>query len=155
MDIKKILKSFGYAFSGLRECIKTEQNMRIHLVVASLIVYFACFFGITKTEWAILIITIGFVVFAECVNTAVEALGDAITAEENKNIKIAKDVSAGAVTISAITSLLVGITLFGDGVKIVKTLTYIFTHWWAMGFGAVLIFLMFIFLGLKRKGDKL
>ncbi len=155
MDIKKLLKSFGYAFSGLKECIKTEQNMRIHLVFASLIIYFAYFFGITKTEWAILIITIGFVVFAECVNTAVEALGDTITTEENKNIKIAKDISAGAVTVSAITSLLVGIALFGDGVKIVKTLTYIFTNWWAVSIGAAIFLADLVFICRKRKGDKL
>ena len=154
MDIKKLLKSFGYAFSGLKECIKTEQNMRIHLSVASLIIYFACFFGITKIEWAILLITIGLVIFAECVNTAIEALGDAITKNENKYIKVAKDISAGAVTVLAITSVVVGIGLFGDDEKIIKTLTYIFTNWCAVSFGAVIFLADLVFICKKRKGDK-
>lgn len=153
MDIKKLLKSFEYAFSGLKKCIKTEQNMRIHLTVASLIVYFAYFFGISRAEWAILFGVIGFVIVAECVNTAIEALGDAITKEENKHIKIAKDVSAGAVTVSAITSVVVGIALFGDGARILETITYIFTNWQVMGLGAVIFLMDIIFLWINRKGD--
>lgn len=154
MDIRKFLKSFKFAFLGLKNCIKTQQNMRVHLLVGSLICYFAYFFEISKIEWAILLMVIGFVLFAECVNTAVEALGDAVTKEENLNIKIAKDVSAGAVTISAITSLAVGICLFADGEKIVKTVTYIFTHWQTMVDGAVILMVNFMNFWINRKGDK-
>ena len=154
MDIRKLLKSFKFAFSGIKRCVSTQQNMRIHLLFASLICYFAYFFGISKIEWAILLITIGFVIFAECINTAVEALGDAVTKDENFNIKVAKDVSAGAVTISAITSVLVGICLFGDGEKIVNTITYIFSHWQVMVVGAVILTVNFVNFWIYRKGDK-
>ena len=128
MSIKKLLKSFKYAFSGIVTAIKNEQNMRIHFVVGNLIIPFAYFFGISKAEWATLTLSIGFVIFAELVNTAVENLADAVTKENNEYIKCAKDVAAGAVVITAITAICVGIALFGDVKRIADTLTYIFTH---------------------------
>lgn len=154
MRMKKLLKSFYYAFSGIKECIKSEQNMRIHLSIASLIIYFAYFFGIDKSGWIALIITIALVIFAEFINTSIEALGDAVTKKEDKNIKKAKDVSAGAVTVMAITSVVVGIFLFGDFEKIGKTITYIFTDWKAMCVGALILFGDIMLIGMKIKGDK-
>lgn len=128
MSIKKLLKSFKYAFSGIVTAIKNEQNMRIHFVVGNLIIPFAYFFGISKAEWAMLVLAIGFVFFAELINTAVESLADAVTKEKNEYIKCAKDVAAGAVVISAITAICVGIALFGNAERIAETLVYIVTH---------------------------
>lgn len=128
MTIKKLLKSFKYAFSGIFFTVKTEQNMRIHITVASLIVPFAYFFGISKTEWIALILVIGFVVFAELFNTALENLADSLGKEQNVFIKAAKDTAAGAVTVAAITSVIIGIFLFGDLNRIKDTLVYIITH---------------------------
>ena len=128
MSIKKLLKSFKYAFSGIVTAIKNEQNMRIHFVVGNLIIPFAYFFGISKAEWAMLVLAIGFVFFAELINTAIESLADAVTKENNEYIKCAKDVAAGAVVISAITAICVGIALFGNAERIAETLVYIITH---------------------------
>ena len=128
MSIKKLLKSFKFAFSGIVTAIKNEQNMRIHFVVGNLIIPFAYFFGISNAEWATLVLAIGFVFFAELINTAVESLADAVTKEKNEYIKCAKDVAAGAVVISAITAICVGIALFGNAERIAETLVYIITH---------------------------
>ena len=128
MSIKKFLRSFKYAFSGIFSAVRNEQNMRVHLVVASLIVPFAYFFGLSKSEWAVLALSIGFVVFAELVNTAVEKLSDAVTKEKNEYIKVAKDIAAGAVVVAAITAVCVGIALFGDVERIADALRYIITH---------------------------
>ncbi len=125
MSIKRLIKSFKYAFWGFVHTIKTEQNMRIHLVIANLIMLFAYYFGITRFERALLLMAIGFVVFAEMVNTAIERLSDAVTKEHNINIKYAKDVSAAGVTVAAISAVLVGICLFLDGTKILNTLKLI------------------------------
>lgn len=128
MSIKRLVKSFKYALRGVLKTVKTEQNMRIHLVAANLIIAFARFFGISKAEWAMLFLSIGFVIFAEFINTALENLADAVTKEYNEFIKYAKDASAGAVIVSAITAVLVGIALFGDLERISAALYYIVTH---------------------------
>ena len=151
MSIGRLIKSFKYAFSGILHTIKTEQNMRIHLVIANLIILFAYFFGITRIEWAVLFLTIGFVIFAEMVNTAIERMSDAVTKEYNINIKYAKDVAAAGVTIAAIVAVFVGIALFGDFVKIISTVTYIFTSSDALLVFLVLFIIDILFLFKTRK----
>ena len=125
--MKKLIFSFGYAFSGILHAVMCEQNMRIHLSVANLIIAFSWYFGISRLEWAMLFVAIFFVLFAESVNTAIERLADEETSEYSEKIKHAKDVAAGAVVFSAVSALCVGIALFLDFEKIGKTLTYIFT----------------------------
>jgi len=151
MSVKKFLKSFKYAFSGVFNTVKGEQNMRVHLVVASLIIPFAYFFGISKTEWAILSLSIGFVFFAELINTAVEKLSDAVTKEKNEYIKFAKDAAAGAVVVSGITAICVGFALFGNLKKIADTLTYIITHKESMLLFLCLFIIDIIFIFRKGK----
>lgn len=123
--MKKLIKSFAYAFFGFAKAVRGERNLRIHLSVAALITAFAYFFEITRCEWAILFITIGFVVASELFNTSIEWCADAVTRENNTDIKHAKDIAAAGVTVSAITSVAVGIVLFGDIKKIADTLKYI------------------------------
>ena len=77
--MRGLIKSFGYAFSGFAKAVKNERNLKIHLSVASLIIAFAYFFGLTRTEWAILFLAIGFVIASELFNTSVEWCADAVT----------------------------------------------------------------------------
>lgn len=128
LSIKRLVKSFKYALSGILRTVKFEQNMRIHITVANLIIAFAYFFGISKIEWAVLFFSIGFVIFAELINTAIERTADAVTEDYNDLIKYAKDAAAGAVIIAAITSMCIGVVLFGNFEKIISTLLYIVTH---------------------------
>lgn len=128
MNIKRLAKSFKYAACGIAEAVRCEQNMRIHISAASLIIPFAYYFGITRCEWAVLFTVIGAVVFAELMNTAVERTADAVTKEKNENIKFAKDAAAGGVVAAAAASVAVGFALFGDWGKILTTLAYISTH---------------------------
>ena len=108
------LKGFRYAFSGIIHCIKNERNMRIHIVAALYVLMFARFFAFTRTEYAVLLLTIGGVISAEAINTAVENLADKISEKQDALIKAAKDAAAGAVLILAVFSVLIAIFLFGN-----------------------------------------
>lgn len=106
------LMSFGYAFSGLKAALKKEPNIGIHLIIASLAIILAFFFNFNPTEWIILAFTIAFVLILELINTALESLVNMVSPEIKEEAKVAKDVSAAAVFISALLSLVVGAFLF-------------------------------------------
>ncbi len=104
--------SFQNAFNGIWTAITTQTNLRIHFVVASLVIFAAVYLRIDLDHILDLIVAISIVMLAEMINTAIEFLCDAVTLEHNENIKRAKDVSAGAVLISAIFAALIGLIVF-------------------------------------------
>lgn len=120
--------SFKNAISGIINSIKNERNMRIHLSVFNLIIIFAYFYGLSRAEWAVLLITCASVIGAELINTAIENAVDTFTDKICETARISKDSSAGAVLFFSITSVLVGFMLFFDIDKIADTLIYIFTN---------------------------
>ncbi len=103
---------FKEAFEGLFKLTTTEKNFKFHLVAAAIVIIAAFYFNFTLTEWLILILTISFVLVSEAFNTAIEVLIDYVDKRRNANIKIIKDISASAVLLSAINSIVVGIILF-------------------------------------------
>lgn len=114
MKVKKMLDSFNYAIEGIIYSIRTQRNMRVH-VFATLIVLTLCFFyDLTKVELLITTITITMVIVAEMINTAVECAIDATTNYYHPLAKIAKNVAAGAVLITALNAVLVGYIIFWD-----------------------------------------
>ncbi|MBC8062171.1 MAG: diacylglycerol kinase [Clostridiaceae bacterium] len=114
MKIRKLLDSFNYAIEGLVYSVRTQRNMRIHMA-ATMIILLACFgFNISKVEILIVTITITMVVLAEMVNTAIECALDATTNYYHPLVKIAKNVSAGAVLITALNAVVVGYVVFWD-----------------------------------------
>ena len=110
--MKKLLKSFKYAFDGICTGIKEEQNMKIHITIMILVIIFGIMLKISKMEWIICIILFGLVISMELINTAIENTVDLVTKEKNEQAKIAKDVAAGAVLVSAITSAIIGLIIF-------------------------------------------
>ena len=105
-------KSFGYAFDGLKTAIKNEPNFRFHVVSAIIVMILGLLLRFSAWEFAILTLTIGFVLILELINTTLEALVNLVSPETQQQAKIAKDVSAAAVLISAILALVVGMFLF-------------------------------------------
>ena len=97
-----LYKSFGYAFQGIFNTIRTERNIKIHCAAAILVTIFGIWLQISKTEWMICFILFGFILALELVNTAVEATVDLFTEERKPLAKKAKDAAAGAVLIVAI-----------------------------------------------------
>jgi undecaprenol kinase/diacylglycerol kinase (ATP) len=111
-SIKKRLKSFSYAFSGLKTALQEEHNARIHLVATVLVVALSLFFDINKYEWIAVIFAIGFVFAMELLNSAIENTADFISLEEHDTIRKMKDLSAAAVLVSALVALIVGLIIF-------------------------------------------
>ena len=111
--LKRLLHSFGYAFSGLWYVIKTQQNMRIHLGVTACVILLGLYLELRYDQWAILGLTVGFVMVAEMFNTVAEAAMDATVPHYHPLIKTAKDVAAGAVLITSLISVCVGLLILG------------------------------------------
>lgn len=110
----KQVKSFSCAFSGIFSVLDSEAHMRFHLVFSIYVIAFALkFYNLSTAQWALMVLTISAVWVTEIINTAIECMCDMITTQYNKNIKYIKDISAGAVLVSAIASVAVGvITLY-------------------------------------------
>jgi diacylglycerol kinase (ATP) len=113
MRRSNLLISFKYAFAGLWHVWRTQRNARIHLAVAVIVVAMGLWLGLSRTDWAILALTIGTVLTAEVLNTVVEAAVDLVTAEYHPLAKVAKDVAAGAVLLMAVTAVVVGLLILG------------------------------------------
>jgi len=122
------LKGFKYAFCGIIHCVKNERNMRFHTVAALYVLIFARFFHFTKGEWGLLILTIGSVIAAEAVNTAIEALCDKVCEQKDNRIKITKDAAAGAVLALAIAAAAIGAVLFSSAEGWQELAGFYYTH---------------------------
>ena len=146
--------SFYHALEGFFWAVRNEKNLRFHIVIANLIVVFAYFYGLSAPEWALLILCIGLVISAELFNTGIERAVDTATSEITPLAKAAKDASAGAVLVLAISSLLVGICLFGDAQRIFTTLIHIFTDFKILISCLILGIVDILFLILGGKNDK-
>jgi diacylglycerol kinase len=111
-SISDRLRSFRFAFDGLRSMLRHEHNSRIHLLAAVSAIILGLILRISLTEWAILIVVTGLVFIAELLNSAIETLADLIDTKPNERIKRAKDYGAAAVLISAIIAVAVGVLIF-------------------------------------------
>lgn len=109
---KRLINSFKYAFEGIKAALKSEQNLKIHILMLILVIIFGIILKISKIEWIICIMLFGFVISLELVNTAIENTVDLVTMEKNPKAKIAKDVSAAAVLVAAATSAIIGLIIF-------------------------------------------
>jgi diacylglycerol kinase len=111
-SVNERIWSFKNAFNGVTDFFQTEHNALIHLVVAIIAVGFGIWLSISGLEWIIIVFLIGVVFMAELFNTAIERLGDSITKDYSDMIKKAKDLSAAAVFIAAMTAVLIGLIIF-------------------------------------------
>lgn len=110
--IHRHLKSQENAWRGITELVITQANFDIELIVAAIVLITGIVIGLSALEWVIILFAISSVLFAEALNTAIERTCDAITTSYNENIRSAKDISAGMVIITALTSVIVGIVIF-------------------------------------------
>lgn len=112
--MKGLLKSFVYAGKGIYRCLKNERNMRAHFslcvyMYAYLLIY--DFFVLTKTEWAVILLCNALVFSLEIVNTAIEKAVDLASEKKHRLAEISKDAAAGAVLVSALFSVAVGLVI--------------------------------------------
>lgn len=109
-----LLSSFNYAFQGLVYVFQRQRNMRVHVVVAVLVLLASLFFDLSRPELLAVLFAIALVFIAEMLNTAIEAAVDLVTSSFDPKAKIAKDVAAGAVLVAAVNSLVVAYLVFAD-----------------------------------------
>jgi len=107
------IQSFQYAFAGIWYTLRTQRNAQIHLAIAILIFALGLALNINLTEWAIVALTMGFVIVTEMLNTVAESAMDYVTTDYDPHVKVIKDVAAGAVLVSALTAVAVGLLILG------------------------------------------
>jgi len=107
-----LLESFGFAINGLKLATKYNRNIRIHFVIALIVIILSFLLRLSLSEIAIIIMIVVLVLSAEMINTAIEEVVDLVTKDYREEAKITKDVSAGMVFLVAIGSIAVGIIIF-------------------------------------------
>jgi diacylglycerol kinase (ATP) len=106
------IKSVGYAFKGALLLLKTEASIQVQFGIGILVTIAGFYFNISTTEWVLQVFAIGIIMSIEGLNTAVEKIADFVHPEHHKKIGVIKDVSAGAVFISAITAIIIGCIIY-------------------------------------------
>lgn len=107
-----LVDSFGFAFQGIKYAIKYNRNIKIHIAIALLVVFFSYILKISKFEVALVGIMILLVITTEMINTVVEEVVNLITKDYKLEAKIAKDVAAGMVLLTAIVAVIIGLFVF-------------------------------------------
>lgn len=118
---KTFFTAMHHALDGVIRAFKTERNLRIDYIIGLFVLICSLFFDFTKTEFACLCLTIGFVIFAEMINSTVEYIVDLITDKYDDRAKAAKDIAAGGVLISSIVAVVVAFFLFADKIGLATT----------------------------------
>ncbi len=111
-SLRKRVRSFGYAFSGIRTLVRDEHNARIHLFAMVCVIVAGFLLHISPTEWCLVGLCFGGVLMAEAMNSAVEALADMVSPEYHPLVKKAKDVAAAGVLMMAVAAAVVGVIVF-------------------------------------------
>jgi len=112
LNFRKLFKSFGYALEGLHYSFKYNQNIKIHTLVALIILIAGFLLKLTRSDFFDVCILIVLVLAAEMINTSIEEVINLLVNEHRLEAKIAKDVSAGMVLLVAIFAAIVGIFIY-------------------------------------------
>ena len=112
LDIKKLFRSFHYAFRGVIHLLTDQQNARIHASAAILVGIVAYILNVSRIEATILFMAVIMVFAMEIMNTAIEKVCDLIDEKDNDKIRFIKDGMAGAVLIASVIAVVVAILIF-------------------------------------------
>lgn len=107
-----LLKSFRYAINGIKITIREERNFRIMLIVFFVVLGLGLYFQLDRVDWIIIVLISGIVLVAEVLNTTIENMMDMISPEYHVMAERIKDLSAGAVLITAVFSVIIGLMVF-------------------------------------------
>lgn len=153
-ELRSLSASFRAAFSGIRDCICDERNVRIHLSAALGVVLISRFYAFTAVHYAVLTLIFALVISAEMLNTAIERVVDLESPSYHRLAKMAKDIAAGATLVCAIAAVVIGVLFFCDIDGIRRLLDFIREHtalFLSCAVGYVLLALSFIFLPGRRR----
>jgi len=111
-----LIESFNWAFEGIIHVLRTQRNMRIHFLVAIVVLVVGLATNVSRLELIALLLAISFVLIAEMINTAIEGAIDVATTEFDPMAKLAKDIAAGAVLIATVNAIAIGYLVFSGQV---------------------------------------
>lgn len=155
-----LFKSFFYAARGIASTVKTERNMRIHLVCVVYmfsILLLTDWFRLERGDWCALIIASALVLSGEIVNTAIENAVNLSTNEYNEFAKKAKDAGSGAVLLNAVFAVIIGLVVLFQPQAFQQMYSYFLMHplmflLFVLSIGAATVFIFFgIPTGRKKK----
>jgi diacylglycerol kinase (ATP) len=109
-----VVESFNYAFEGVIHVLRTQRNLRIHFLIAAIVLAAGFVVGVRRFELIALLLAIAFVLIAEMINTAIEHTIDVATTSFDPMAKLAKDIAAGAVLIASVNAVAIGYLVFAD-----------------------------------------
>lgn len=112
LDAKRLGRSFKAAFEGIYSTYKKEQNIKIHTVIAILVIIAGFIFKINYIEWLVCLVLIGFMLMAEFFNTAIEYVVDLASPDIHPLAKAAKDTASAGVLMMAIIAAVTGLVIF-------------------------------------------
>lgn len=113
----KFWSSFHYAFQGILYATKTQSSMRVHFVIAGLVLLATLFLHLDRSYVIATVVMIALVLSLELVNTAVEAVVDLLTVTHHPLAKTAKDAAAGGVLVATVAAVVVGYLVFYQGIQ--------------------------------------
>ncbi|MGH2646675.1 MAG: diacylglycerol kinase family protein [Ginsengibacter sp.] len=108
----RFLKSFSYAWQGIKYCFRSEKNFRIELLLAFIAFLFAAVLNIAATEWLVILFCSALVLSLEIINTSIERLSNIISISFHSAIKLVKDMAAGAGFLVSLVSLIIACIIF-------------------------------------------
>ena len=111
-SVGRLINSFKYSVEGLSYSFKYNQNIKIHIIIAFVVILVGLFLGLSKIELLTVSIMIVLVISSEMINTAIEEVINLLVNEHRQEAKIAKDVSAGMVLLVSVFALIVGFFVF-------------------------------------------
>jgi diacylglycerol kinase (ATP) len=111
--MRRVVRSFGFAFEGLATLVRTQPNFWVHLVAAVAALGLGVVLGLSTAELGLIVVTSAVVLVVESVNTALEALCDLVSPDYHPMVKRVKDIAAAAVLIAALAAVAVALLLFG------------------------------------------
>lgn len=109
---KNFIQACNNAVNGIVYCATTQPNVKKELVLGTLVMLLSLFYNFTSAEFLCLTFAVFFVIFAELVNTAIESIVDLLVDVYHPKAKVAKDIGAGAVVLSAVNAVIVAYFLF-------------------------------------------
>ncbi len=142
-----VARSFDQAYRGLIYAVRTQRNMRFHVVAAAGVLVGSLLVGVSRVELAILVLVIAFVFVTEMLNTALEFAVDLVTKEYHPLAKLSKDISAGAVLVSSVGAVLVGYLILANNLgplslKTIDTIRRTPAHLTLVALGVVVLLVL-------------
>ncbi len=110
--MERLATSFGHAWRGIKYVVKHEKNARIHLLFAVMVLVAGLFLRLTTGDLGVVLLAIVIVFFAEIMNTAFEKTLDLVEPNHHPQVKLIKDMAAGAVMVTAVAAVVIGVEIF-------------------------------------------